>query len=88
MALSSRPISGHSLILRRDGAGVGAGFATADAMLVGRVLYNERGAYWLEHADEPFGDVMKSIKKYVLSSSLQRRSGRTRSSSGATWPTT
>ena len=53
------------------GAAVGAGFATADAMLMGRVLYQEWAAYWPEHADEPFGDVMNSIKKYVVSNSLQ-----------------
>jgi dihydrofolate reductase len=53
------------------GAAVGAGFATADALLMGRVLYDEWAAYWPEHADEPFGDVMNSIKKYVLSNSLQ-----------------
>ena len=53
------------------GAAVGAGFATADAMLMGRGLYEEWAAYWPEHADEPFGDVMNSMKKYVVSSSLQ-----------------
>jgi hypothetical protein len=53
------------------GAAVSAGFATADALLMGRVLYNEWAAYWPEHADEPFGDVMNSIKKYVVSNSLQ-----------------
>jgi dihydrofolate reductase len=53
------------------GAAVGAGFATADAMLMGRVLYDEWAAYWPEHADEPFGDVMNSMKKYVVSSSLK-----------------
>jgi dihydrofolate reductase len=53
------------------GAAVGAGFATADAMLMGRVLYNEWAAYWPAHADEPFGDVMNSMKKYVVSNSLQ-----------------
>ena len=52
------------------GAAVGAGFATADAMLMGRVLYEEWSAYWPEHADEPFGEVMNSMKKYVVSSSL------------------
>jgi hypothetical protein len=52
------------------GAAVGASFATADAMLMGRVLYNEWGAYWPEHADEPFGDVMNSMKKYVISNTL------------------
>ena len=34
------------------GAAVGAGFATADAMLMGRVLYDEWAAYWPEHADD------------------------------------
>ena len=53
------------------GAAVGAGFGTADALLMGRVLYDEWVAYWPEHADEPFGDVMNSIKKYVVSNSLQ-----------------
>jgi dihydrofolate reductase len=53
------------------GAAVGAGFATADAMLMGRVLYDEWAAYWPEHADDPFGDVMNSMKKYVVSNSLQ-----------------
>ena len=53
------------------GNAVGAGFATADAILMGRVLYEEWAAYWPEHADEPFGDVMNSIQKYVVSDSLQ-----------------
>jgi dihydrofolate reductase len=53
------------------GAAVGAGFAGADAMLMGRVLYEEWAAYWPEHADEPFGDVMNGMKKYVLSSTLE-----------------
>lgn len=52
------------------GAAVGAGFATTDAILMGRVLYDEWAAYWPEHAEEPFGDVMNSMKKYVVSSSL------------------
>ena len=52
------------------GAAVGAGFASADALLMGRVLYDEWAAYWPEHADDPFGDVMNSIKKYVVSNSL------------------
>jgi dihydrofolate reductase len=53
------------------GAAVGAGFATADAILMGRVLYEEWAAYWPEHADQPFGDVINTIKKYVVSDSLQ-----------------
>jgi dihydrofolate reductase len=53
------------------GAAVGAGFSTADAMLMGRVLYDEWAAYWPEHVDDPFGDVMNSMKKYVVSESLR-----------------
>jgi dihydrofolate reductase len=53
------------------GAAVGAAFADADTLLMGRVLYEEWAAYWPEHADEPFGDVMNSIKKYVVSDSLR-----------------
>jgi dihydrofolate reductase len=56
------------------GAAVSAGFATADAMLMGRVVYEEWAAYWPEHAEEPFGDVMNSMKKYVVSSSLAEAS--------------
>jgi dihydrofolate reductase len=53
------------------GAAVGAGFAAADALLMGRVLYDEWAAFWPEHAGDPFGDVMNSMKKYVISDSLQ-----------------
>jgi dihydrofolate reductase len=53
------------------GAAVSAGFETADAMLMGRVLYDEWAAYWPEHADQPFGDVMNAMKKYVVSDSLE-----------------
>jgi dihydrofolate reductase len=49
----------------------GAGFATTDTLLMGRVLYDEWAAYWPEHAEEPFGDVMNSMKKYVVSDTLQ-----------------
>ena len=53
------------------GEAVGGGFATADAILMGRTLYDEWAAYWPEHADEPFGDVINSMQKYVVSNSLQ-----------------
>ncbi len=33
------------------GESVGAGFAATDALLMGRVLYEEWAAYWPEHAD-------------------------------------
>lgn len=54
------------------GAAVGAGFATADALLMGRILYEEWAAYWPAHADDPFGDTMNSIKKYVVSDTLTK----------------
>jgi dihydrofolate reductase len=53
------------------GTAVTAGFASAEALLMGRVLYEEWAAYWPANADQPFGDVMNSIKKYVVSSSLR-----------------
>lgn len=53
------------------GAAVGAAFATTDAMVMGRVLYEEWAAFWPDHADEPFGDVINGMKKYVLSDRLR-----------------
>ena len=53
------------------GAAVGAGFGGADAVLMGRVLYDEWAAYWPQNADQPFGDVINDIKKYVVSDSLE-----------------
>jgi dihydrofolate reductase len=52
------------------GNAVGSGFATTDAILMGRVLYDEWSAYWPDNADQPFGDVINPIKKYVVSNSL------------------
>jgi dihydrofolate reductase len=52
------------------GEAMGAGFAGVDAYLMGRVLYEEWAAYWPDHADEPFGDVLNATKKYVLSNTL------------------
>ncbi|MDE3134499.1 MAG: dihydrofolate reductase family protein [Acidobacteriota bacterium] len=52
------------------GAAVSAGFENVDAMLMGRVLYEEWAAFWPSHADEPFGRMINSIPKYVLSTSI------------------
>jgi dihydrofolate reductase len=52
------------------GNAVGTAFQGNDAMLMGRVLYDEWSAYWPDNADQPFGDVINPIKKYVLSNSL------------------
>ena len=54
------------------GAAVGSGFATSDAMLMGRRLYEEWAEYWPANADQPFGDVMNATRKYVVSNTLQR----------------
>jgi dihydrofolate reductase len=54
------------------GAAVGAAADGVDAYLMGRVLYEEWAAYWPEHADEPFGDVLNATKKYVVSNSLEK----------------
>lgn len=53
------------------GAAVGAGFEGVDAMLMGRNLYEEWAAYWPQNADQPFGDVINPMKKYVLSNRLR-----------------
>lgn len=52
------------------GAAIGAGAANVGAYLMGRVLYEEWAAFWPEHADEPFGDVLNATKKYVVTTTL------------------
>src|SRR5262245_19545063 len=52
------------------GAAIGSGAANVSAYLMGRVLYEEWAAYWPEHADEPFGDVLNATRKYVDSNTL------------------
>ena len=52
------------------GAAIGAGAANVGAYMMGRVLYEEWAAYWPEHADEPFGDVLNATTKYVVSKTL------------------
>jgi dihydrofolate reductase len=72
MAWSNRPDKWYFPYFDDEmGDAVSAGFATADALPMGRVIYDEWAAYWPEHADQPFGEVMNSIKKYVVSDSLQ-----------------
>ena len=53
------------------GAAVGAGFATADAMLMGRVLYDEWAAFWPQQSDDDeFAGFFNNHPKYVVSNSL------------------
>ena len=52
----------------------GAGMAAADAMLLGRVTYQEFASYWpyQNSADQPFTDYLNNTPKYVVSMTLER----------------
>ncbi len=52
----------------------GAGMAAADAMLLGRVTYQEFASYWPHQnsADQPFTDYLNNTPKYVVSTTLER----------------
>lgn len=54
------------------GEAIGASFAASDAMLMGRVLYEEWAAYWPSSTDQPIADVMNNTRKYVVSTTLDR----------------
>lgn len=54
------------------GEAIGAGFASSDAMLMGRVNYQEWAAYWPTSTDQPIADIMNNMPKYVVSTSLDR----------------
>ncbi|MCP2339256.1 dihydrofolate reductase family protein [Actinomadura rupiterrae] len=51
------------------GDAVGAAMATSDAMLLGRVQYEQFAAYWPSSKDE-FADFMNNQKKYVVTNTL------------------
>ena len=55
------------------GEAIGAAMGQADAMLMGRVLYEEWAAYWPQQDPEenPFAARMNSIQKYVVSTTLE-----------------
>ncbi len=55
------------------GQAVGEGFATSDAMLMGRVLYEEWAAYWPRQNPEenPIAAHINGIRKYVVSTTLE-----------------
>lgn len=52
-------------------AGMSALLANQDAMLLGRVTYQEWADYWPTSTDEPFASFINSIPKYVVSTTLQ-----------------
>jgi dihydrofolate reductase len=51
------------------GAAINASMAGSDAMLLGRVQYQEFAAYWPSSQDD-FADFMNNQKKYVVSTTL------------------
>jgi len=55
------------------GEAVGAAMAAADAMLLGRVTYEEFASYWpgVSSEDQPFADHMNNTSKYVVSRTLE-----------------
>src|ERR687890_1558222 len=55
------------------GKTIGAGMAEADAMLLGRVTYQEFASYWpgVSSEDQPFADHMNNTPKFVVSTTLE-----------------
>lgn len=54
------------------GEAIGAAMAAADAMLLGRVTYQEFASYWpgVTSEDQSFADYMNDTPKYVISTTL------------------
>ena len=50
-----------------------SGMAASDALLLGRVTYEELAAYWpyQNSADQPFTDYLNNTPKYVVSTTLE-----------------
>ena len=58
------------------GEAVGSQMAAADAMLLGRVTYQEFASYWPRQTDEtPGADFMNGVTKYVVSTTLPNVDG-------------
>jgi dihydrofolate reductase len=55
------------------GEAVGTAMAAADAMLLGRVTYQEFASYWpgVSPEDQPFAGYMNNTPKYVVSTTLE-----------------
>ena len=52
------------------GEAVGSQMAVADAMLLGRVTWQEFASYWPHHGDAEGADFMNGVTKYVVSTTL------------------
>jgi dihydrofolate reductase len=59
------------------GQAVGEGFAAADAMLMGRVNYEEWAGYWpgQDPEENPMAAQMNAMQKYVVSTTLEEPLG-------------
>jgi dihydrofolate reductase len=55
------------------GQAIGEGFESSDAMLMGRVLYEEWAAFWPQQDPEenPVAATMNDVRKYVVSTTLE-----------------
>ncbi len=55
------------------GQEIGAAMAASDAMLMGRVLYEEWADFWPQQdpVENPFAGRMNGVRKYVVSTSLE-----------------
>jgi|SRR5579864_924486 len=55
------------------GAEIGKNMQTSDAMLLGRVQYQQWSEYWpgKTEADDPFAGYINNVRKYVVSSTLE-----------------
>jgi dihydrofolate reductase len=51
---------------------MGSQLEAEDAVLLGRVTYQEWAAYWPNSTDEPFASFINNIPKYVVSTTLDR----------------
>lgn len=52
------------------GEAVGSQMAESDAMLLGRVTWQEFASYWPHHADADGAEFMNPVQKYVVSTTL------------------
>ena len=61
------------------GQAVGEGFESSDALLMGRVLYEEWAAFWPNQDPEenPVAAQMNGVRKYVVSTTLDEPLGGT-----------
>jgi len=53
-------------------AAMGAHIAEEDAVLLGRVTYQEWASYWPTSTDEPYASHINNTPKYVVSTTLER----------------